>query len=320
MKEKSDDLMQDGQYNAIITGEMKIDELPVAIGVMNIRYMMASIGHVVREIVTRLFEKAIKKKTAAILFCCLGGVRMQEDIISLMQMEKTAYVVNCYQLNTLDEKVYELFKKVVCKQRLEKSHGFVFDIDAKRCVCAGILLQYSFFKCIGTMQIPEIHCNKYGKPYFIDETRFHFNLTHSGNWVGIAYGRNNVGLDIEKVVDEKNYLSYSFLTDKEKRILRNLSDEVQVQQLVRLWTIKESYVKWLGTGLSTEMNSFSINIDNVVDDFWDGKINGEAKWKSLLLDKNHYLSLCGTEKDFFLNIITADELLDFALFSITHRN
>lgn len=79
--------------DAIITGEMNIDEMHVAIGVMDTRYMMASMGHVVGEKVTRLFEKAIKKKLPVILFCCSGGARMQEGIISLMQMEKTVAAV-----------------------------------------------------------------------------------------------------------------------------------------------------------------------------------------------------------------------------------
>ena len=61
----------------------------------------------------------------------------------------------------------------------------------------------------------EIFHNDYGKPY--DDIGFHFNLTHSCNWVGIAYGRKQVGCDIERVVDETNYLSCSFLTNKEKK-------------------------------------------------------------------------------------------------------
>lgn len=74
--------------DAIITGEMDIDGLHVAIGVMDTRYMMASMGYVVGEKITRLFEKATKKKLPVIMFCCSGGARMQEGIISLMQMEK----------------------------------------------------------------------------------------------------------------------------------------------------------------------------------------------------------------------------------------
>lgn len=79
--------------DAIITGEMNINEFHTAIGVMDTRFMMASMGYVVGEKVTRLFEKATKKKLPVILFCCSGGARMQEGIISLMQMEKTAAAV-----------------------------------------------------------------------------------------------------------------------------------------------------------------------------------------------------------------------------------
>ena len=79
--------------DAIITGEIKVNGLHIAIGVMDTRFMMASMGHVVGEKVTRLFERATKKKLPVILFCCSGGARMQEGIISLMQMEKTAAAV-----------------------------------------------------------------------------------------------------------------------------------------------------------------------------------------------------------------------------------
>lgn len=79
--------------DAIITGQMKMSGIPLAIGVMDTRFMMASMGHVVGEKITLLFEKAIKKKLPVLLFCCSGGARMQEGIISLMQMEKTSAVV-----------------------------------------------------------------------------------------------------------------------------------------------------------------------------------------------------------------------------------
>lgn len=78
---------------AIITGEIKINGNAVAIGVMDTRFMMASMGYQVGEKITRLFERAIKKKIPVIIFSCSGGARMQEGIISLMQMEKTSAVV-----------------------------------------------------------------------------------------------------------------------------------------------------------------------------------------------------------------------------------
>ena len=78
---------------AVISGEIQIAGIKTVIGVMDTRFMMASMGHVVGERITRIFEYATKKKLPVILYCCSGGARMQEGMISLMQMEKTAAAV-----------------------------------------------------------------------------------------------------------------------------------------------------------------------------------------------------------------------------------
>lgn len=79
--------------DAIVTGKIEIDGQPVAIGVMDNRFMMASMGHMVGEKVTRLVEEATRRKLPVIIFCSSGGARIQEGIISLMQMEKTAAAI-----------------------------------------------------------------------------------------------------------------------------------------------------------------------------------------------------------------------------------
>lgn len=75
---------------AIKTGFGKIEGKDVAIGVMDGNFMMGSMGSVVGEKVTCLVEEAIKRKFPVILFCASGGARMQEGMISLMQMAKTS--------------------------------------------------------------------------------------------------------------------------------------------------------------------------------------------------------------------------------------
>lgn len=82
-----------GLDEAIITGVGTICGRTVAIGVMDSAFMMASMGQVVGEKITRLFERAIAERLPIILFCCSGGARMQEGLYALMQMEKTAAVV-----------------------------------------------------------------------------------------------------------------------------------------------------------------------------------------------------------------------------------
>lgn len=75
---------------AVITGEGKIDETPVAIAVMASSFFMGSMGKIVGEKITRMVEEATKRRLPVIIFCCSGGARMQEGIVSLMQMAKTS--------------------------------------------------------------------------------------------------------------------------------------------------------------------------------------------------------------------------------------
>lgn len=76
--------------DAIVTGEGKIGGHGVVIGVMNFEFMGGSMGSVVGEKIVRAVEKAIKKKLPVIIVSSSGGARMQEGILSLMQMGKTS--------------------------------------------------------------------------------------------------------------------------------------------------------------------------------------------------------------------------------------
>ena len=75
---------------AVKTGTGKINGINVAIAVMDANFLMGSMGEVVGEKITRLIEKAIKKHLPLIIFCASGGARMQEGMVSLMQMAKTS--------------------------------------------------------------------------------------------------------------------------------------------------------------------------------------------------------------------------------------
>ena len=79
---------------AVKTGIGKINGISVAIGVMDANFMMGSMGEVVGEKITRLIETAIEKHLPVILFCASGGARMQEGMVSLMQMAKTSAVLS----------------------------------------------------------------------------------------------------------------------------------------------------------------------------------------------------------------------------------
>ena len=82
-----------GLRDAVVTGECTIMGNPCALGVMDTRFMMASMGSVVGEKITRRFERATAKNLPVVLFAASGGARMQEGIVSLMQMAKTSGAV-----------------------------------------------------------------------------------------------------------------------------------------------------------------------------------------------------------------------------------
>ena len=75
---------------AVVTGKVSINGNPAVLGICDGRFMMASMGHIVGEKIARAVERATEEKLPVIIFTCSGGARMQEGIVSLMQMAKTA--------------------------------------------------------------------------------------------------------------------------------------------------------------------------------------------------------------------------------------
>ncbi|MGQ7566527.1 acetyl-CoA carboxylase, carboxyltransferase subunit beta [Streptococcus suis] len=82
-----------GLDEAVLTGKATIGGQPVALGIMDSHFIMASMGTVVGEKITRLFELAIEERLPVVLFTASGGARMQEGIMSLMQMAKISAAV-----------------------------------------------------------------------------------------------------------------------------------------------------------------------------------------------------------------------------------
>lgn len=82
-----------GLDEAVTVGECKVFGENICLGVCDARFMMGSMGHVVGEKITSAIERAIEKRLPVFIFCCSGGARMQEGIVSLMQMAKTSAAI-----------------------------------------------------------------------------------------------------------------------------------------------------------------------------------------------------------------------------------
>jgi acetyl-CoA carboxylase carboxyl transferase subunit beta len=82
-----------GTADALVAGGGLIEGQPVEAGFFAFEFMGGSMGSVVGEKVTRVFERALARRVPALIFCASGGARMQEGVLSLMQMAKTCAAV-----------------------------------------------------------------------------------------------------------------------------------------------------------------------------------------------------------------------------------
>jgi acetyl-CoA carboxylase carboxyl transferase subunit beta len=86
-----------GLTDAVQTGFGCLNQLPIALGVMDFQFMGGSMGSVVGEKLTRLIEQATQERLPVIIVCASGGARMQEGMLSLVQMAKTSAALEMHR-------------------------------------------------------------------------------------------------------------------------------------------------------------------------------------------------------------------------------
>lgn len=144
-------------------------------------------------------------------------------------------------------------------ERRSRADRYLRKEDGCRCIVADALLRYAVRRELGTGDY-QVERTPEGKPYLKDRPDFHFSLTHSGRWVAIAWGPAPVGLDVEQFrMDEgKENIARRFFCPDEQAYVFAAQGEERTRRFFRLWTMKESYLKYRGTGLKMPLTSFSV--------------------------------------------------------------
>lgn len=145
--------------------------------------------------------------------------------------------------------------------------------------------------------------NNYGKPYIANHPRLKYNLSHSETTVAIGISYEDIGIDIEKISTAKMDVAERFFTPSEYNFLSSCPNEQQLNILFyTLWTLKESYIKYLGTGFHTPLNSFSFDISNANIKFNSDTDSSTYQFHSQCLN-DYVLSICGKSRlDSILNV------------------
>lgn len=183
-----------------------------------------------------------------------------------------------------------LFEKLPENERIRLLR-FKHREDLLRGLFVRAQLYYAMYADFGFHDIPaEICRSKYGKP-FVRNAEIYFSFSHSGRWAVCAVSYGNIGVDIEKTNDVEPELSGSICSPEE---LADFHGSVSSEKLCRLWTCKESYVKWKGTGFMIQPEQISITNDGRCID--SGK-SVPCRFSSLKTDDDYFLTVCTDENN-----------------------
>lgn len=97
-----------------------------------------------------------------------------------------------------------------------------------------------------------------GKPHISNLSNIHFNISHSGNYVVCAVSEKELGIDVERIRKVNLRVAERFFSPSEISDLMAQPENLRMHYFITLWTIKESYLKAIGKGLSQPLNSFTI--------------------------------------------------------------
>ena len=144
-------------------------------------------------------------------------------------------------------------------QRRDKTLRYRFERGKMLSAGAGLLLDNMLTK--HGLRERDMHYigGEHGKPAIDGHPELHFSLSHSGNLVACAIGKMPVGVDVQTIVTARDSLVNYTMSDMEKAHLQELEDETSRNAyFTQLWTLKESYVKATGTGLTHDFPSFEV--------------------------------------------------------------
>jgi 4'-phosphopantetheinyl transferase len=148
---------------------------------------------------------------------------------------------------------------LVSKEKQNQAQRFLKKEDAYRAVIGELLIRKMACEKLKVKNSKlEFEKNQYGKPFLKEYPNFYFNISHSGNWIVSAVDDRSVGIDVEKIAPIDLKIAKRYFSKEEYRDLMAKKEENRLSYFYDLWTLKESYIKAVGKGLSLALDSFTV--------------------------------------------------------------
>ena len=206
-------------------------------------------------------------------------------------MKNCVYVLDTQILS--DERIFAVWYDRMTQHRKQKTDAFKFDKDKRLCLGAGILLTLA----VNGSCEPECLLENHGKPYLAD-SGIQFNLSHSGTLAVCAVSDKPVGVDIQQHRHfEDRLIKYVFQPSEAQIIYACKTAEQRDKLCTQLWTVKESVMKYLGTGVGLAPKKIRVDIGQTLKAYCDEYELGELHFCGYDMD-GYELTVCSEYEHF----------------------
>lgn len=220
--------------------------------------------------------------------------------------------MNIYAVKIFDisqEKLDELCSFLNLEKR-NKIKNFLNKKDKIRGVISELLIKKLVSERLDNkMENIEFYKNEYGKPYIKNHPELKFNISHSGDFVICAIDTEPVGIDIEEIRQfEYKTIVKRYFSIEEFNYINKQEVDSSLNRFYEIWTLKESYIKCCGKGLSIPLKSFSIHIDKYKS--IKVTIDGEKMkhiFKQFDIESGYKMAICSLNNEITNKIIFVEQ-------------
>jgi len=196
----------------------------------------------------------------------------------------------CADIASADGCIYRGLYKKASDQRKSRADRYLRQEDKLRCVTAAALL-----KNVLGADDDQIAKNDFGKPYLKDRRGVYYNLSHSGRYVVLAWGDTELGIDVQKheACANMEAIGMRFFALDELQYARG-----DIGRFYEIWTKKESFLKYTGKGLHTDLRAFSVLAPE-----------SDIRYFYRTLGTDYSLSLCTEDHEIETTLLDVQQLL-----------
>ena len=217
--------------------------------------------------------------------------------------------------STPDVLTFNALLNFISPERRSEIRGFYREKDRWQSLFGELLIRKVLIQHCGMVN-EEISFTRSenGKPILVGTETFHFNTSHAGDWVVCAIDSKAIGVDVEKVKTANMAVSRSFFSLEEHLDICNAPDPND--RFFDYWTLKESFIKHSGKGLSQGLNSFTIFFsESAIRVMIEEKTLENRYLKQYFLDEGYKLAVCASSEVLpeTIQYYSLDEVIGFFL-------